>query len=150
MNIQKSIENNSRTWHLWVIGILFLFIYSIGAYDFYMVQISDINYLNSVNTNIHALGYFTDYPFAYQILWVINIIGGLAASLLLLFRSKYVVYVSLIGAISLVTLDTLTFAFRNRWDVFGSLTSIIDLIVLIVTIGFFFYSKKIVKQNIIK
>ncbi len=137
-------------WHLWFIGVLFLLIYSIGVYDFLMVHINNMDYLNSLNVKGDVIAYFTDYPLVFSVFWTINILGGLIAVVLLMFRNKWAVWVVLIATISKLCLDILTFAFLDRWDVFGPLTSLIDVTILLMTSGLFFYCWTLLKRGVLK
>ncbi len=136
--------------HLWFMGLFFILVYSIGMYDYFMVRGHNVDYLNSLNIGEAVITYFTDYPKVFLILWTINIFSGLIAPILLLFRSKWAVWGGLIAIISKLCLDVLTFAFRNRWNVFGPWLSLIDITILLITCGFFFYCKALAKRGLLK
>lgn len=149
--IKTANEHRVETpWHLWLVGVLFVLIYSIGVYDFLMVHTNNMDYLNSLNVKGDVIAYFTGYPLVFSVFWTINILGGLTAVFLLMFRNKWAVWVVLIATISKLCLDILTFAFLNRWDVFGPLTSLIDLTILLMTSGLFFYCRALLKRGVLK
>jgi ABC-type multidrug transport system permease subunit len=149
--MKPSTEDRVETpWHLWLIVVLFVLIYSIGVYDFLMVHTNNMDYLNSLNVKGDVIAYFTGYPLAFSVFWTINILGGLIAAFLLMFRSKWAVRAALTATISKFCLDILTFAFLNRWDVFGPLTSLIDVTILLMTSGLFFYCRALLKRGVLK
>lgn len=61
--------------------------------------------------------------------------GGLAAPVLLLLHSRRATRMALVSLVAQACLDVLTFAFRNRWDVFGPRSAGFDLGVLLLTLG---------------
>jgi len=149
--MKASTEDRVETpWHLWLIVVLFVLIYSIGVYDYLMVHTNNMDYLNSLNVKGDVIAYFTDYPLVFSFFWTLNILGGLIAAVLLIFRNKWAVWGVLIATISKLCLDILTFAFWNRWGVFGPLTSLIDITILLMTSGFFFYCRALLKQGVLK
>ena len=151
MNVKTSTEHHIKTQlHLWFIGVFYILVYSIGVYDYFMVHLNNIDYLNSLNVKGDVIAYFANYPLTFTILWAINVFSGPIAATLLLFRNKWAVYVGFTTAISLLCLDVMTFAFRNRWGVFGPRSSITDIIVLLITCGFFFYCRAMGKRGVLK
>jgi hypothetical protein len=149
--VKTSTENRIATpMHLWFMGVLFVFIYSIGVYDFFMVHTNNMDYLNTLNVRGDVIAYFTDYPLVFSVFWTLNILGGLIAGVLLIFRNKWAVWGVLIATISKLCLDILTFAFWNRWSVFGPLTSLTDITILLMTAGFFFYCRVLLKRGVLR
>lgn len=151
MNVKTSTEHHVKTHlHIWLIGVFFILVYSIGVYDYIMVHVNNIEYLKSLNVKGDVIAYFMNYPLVFTVLWTINVFSGPIAAVLLLFRTKWAVYAGFTTAISLLCLDVMTFAVRNRWGVFGPRTSIIDIIVLLITCGFFFYCRAMEKCSVLK
>lgn len=136
--------------HLWGIGTLFIFIYFIGSYDFVMIQVHNIGYLNSLDIKGDVMGYFTNYPLILKILWAINIISGLLAGIFLLLRKKTAILFALSSAISKLILDIFTFSFMKRWEIFGAKASCTDLSILLITFGFLIYCVRVRNKGIYK
>ena len=154
---KKNIEGKTSTehgiktpWHLWFIGVFFFLVYAIGIYDYFMVHGNNIDYLNSLNVKGDIIAYFRDYPLVFSVLWTINVFGGSIAAVLLLIRTKWAVWAGLFATMSKLCLDILTFAFMNRWGVFGPLTSLIDIMILLMTFGFLFYCRALAKRGVLK
>jgi len=143
-------DSNKTPWHLWLIALFFIFIYANGVYDYFMMLGHNPDYYKSKNYGEAVHKYFTNYPVAPLILWTINIFGSMIASLLLLFRVRWVVWVALISAISMLLLEAITFVFRNRWEVLGPSISMFDFGLLIITWAFFFYCRYLSKRELLK
>ena len=115
---KSSIEKHIKTpWHIWLIGLIFVLIYVIGIYDYFMMLGHNIDYYAYKNYGQAVVEYFTDYPILCLLFWIINVLGGFIAAILLLFRIRWAVYGAFAFAISMLCLDIITFTFRNRWKV---------------------------------
>jgi len=143
-------NSNKTPWYLWLIALFFIFIYANGVYDYFMMLGHDQDYYNSKNYGEAVHKYFTNYPVVLLILWAINIFGSMIASVLLLFRIRWIVWMALISAISMLFLEAITFAFKNRWEVLGPFISIFDLGLLIITWAFYFYCRYLARREILK
>lgn len=106
--------------------------------------------MNSLDVPGDLNFYFKNYPLIFNILWTLNVFGGLVAAILILIRTKWALTAAFVTVLSKFLLDILTFSFRNRWDVFGPQIAIGDLIVLIISIGFYFYCLKLNRRGIFK
>ncbi|MDB2105871.1 hypothetical protein [Clostridium paraputrificum] len=144
------MNNKKAPIHLWVIGITFILIYSIGIYDFLMVQGNNVNYLNSLNLKGDVVEYFTNYPFALKILWGINIFSGPLAATLLLLRKKTSIIFAIFAGVSKLILDIITFSFMGRWEVFGVKTSLTDISIILITFIFLIYCIRMRKKGVLK
>ena len=92
-------------WHLWVIGLVTTLWHAGGAYDYTMTQTRNMDYLqmaaDSAGVPLDAiLDYFGTFPAWADAAWALGVWGGLAGSILLLFRSRFALHafaVSLAG-----------------------------------------------------
>ncbi|KLE33870.1 hypothetical protein [Aurantiacibacter luteus] len=83
----------SAPWHLWLVGLLALLFTALGGYDYTMSQLGDRDYIASVlgGTGVDidtAVAYFAGFPLWMDIVWAIGVWGAVAASVLLLLRSR--------------------------------------------------------------
>lgn len=136
-------------WHFWSIGLFFIFLYAYGIYDFFMMLGHNLDYYNSKKFGENVIVYFTDYPLIPLLLWLTNIVGGVVAPILMLFRLKWAVQVSLISAISIMLLQFVTFTFMNRWETLGTWISIFDIGIMLMTFGLFIYCKMMSKRSVL-
>lgn len=128
-----------RPWHLFVIAIFMILLYSMGIYDFFMMISHNTAYYNSHHYGNIVYEYFTNYPFYFLILWVTNLLGGIIAPILLLFKNKLSRDFALISTLAQFLLLTFTFAFRNRLEVFGTDIAVFDIFILIFTLCLYIY-----------
>jgi hypothetical protein len=150
-NDNQSVKVNLKApWHLFLVAILFLLIYSIGAYDYIQIQNHNLEYINSIKSKGNLVDYFSNYPAVFNILWTINVFGGIAAALMLLLRTKWVVWVALAVLISKLILDGSTFLFRDRWEIFGPQLALTDIAVLVISAGFFFYCRRMMRGGFLR
>ncbi|BAC12874.1 hypothetical conserved protein [Oceanobacillus iheyensis HTE831] len=83
-------------------------------------------------------------------LWTINIICGMLSSILLLFRTRLVVWIAFISAVSMFLLAAIGFIFMKRWEALGTFVSLFDIGLLILTWTFYFYCRHLKKKRILK
>lgn len=137
-------------WHLWMVAIVFLAVYAIGARDYVLSLTLDEAYFDAQGYGPAQVAYFTDYPIVPAIFWTFNVAGGIVAALLLLFRSSWAAPVALVSAASQLVLSLLTFGFRNRWEVFGPWLSLFDIAVMVLTFAFWLYCRAIRARGVVR
>ncbi len=136
-------------WHLWVIGLVFLGLYVIGARDFVLTRSLDSGYFAALGYGPDQIAYFTDYPAIPAILWGTNITTGLLAAILLLLRSRWATVAALVAAISQLILLVITFGLMGRWEILGPRLSIVDIGVCMMTIGLWLYCAALSRRHIL-
>jgi len=134
--------------HLSWVGALFLLIYSIGIYDYINIHGGNLEYMSSLGVRGVA-GYFSDYPLALTVLWTINVFGGPVAAIGLLLGRRWAVWAALVVVVAKFCLDALTFLLRNRWDVFGPQASLVDVTVLLISVGFYLYCRAMANRGVL-
>lgn len=144
--MSKEKKNVRYSWHLFLIVALFLFLYGIAVYDYIMTVSHNRGYFEYLRYNQAVIDYFTDYPLVLLIFWTINVFGGIATLLLMLMRKEIAFYFSAATFVSMFLLDVITFAFRNRWNVIGAKASVIDTLMLILTLGLCIYNYFLFKK----
>jgi lipid-A-disaccharide synthase-like uncharacterized protein len=143
------MNKHKAPWHLYLVGSLFILIYSIGVYDYINIHTNNLNYITSLGARGDVVGYFSDYPLPFTALWTINVFGGPTAAIALLFRRAWAVWAALAVVAAKSGLDALTFLFRDRWDLFGPQMSLTDLTVLLISLGFFFYCRAMANRGVL-
>ena len=116
-------------WHLWLVGAFLVIFNSIGAFDYLMTTRHDAAYFEQLGYGVAQIAYFEQYPVLPAIFWTVGVIGAVAASVLLLFRSRYTVPVALIALCAQAGLDVISFGFMDRLSVFGVRQSAFDTFV---------------------
>ncbi len=141
-------ESNQTPWHLWLVGIIALLWNAIGALDYYMSQTKNEAYMSMFTPE--QLEFFYSFPPWSIALWAIAVWGGLLGSILLLFRKRAAVPVFLISLICMVINTIYIYGFTNGMEVMGDpLSLIFSVVIFIVAVFLYFYSKKLSSRNIL-
>ncbi|MDP4145406.1 MAG: hypothetical protein Q8936_13135 [Bacillota bacterium] len=148
MDLKTEIRKKTP-WHLWIISIFFIFIYAYGVYDYFMMLGHNVDYYNARGYGENVVKYFTNYPIPFLILYTTNVLTGLLAPILLLFKKKIAASIALVSAVSDTLLLILTFLFRNRLNVLGISIAIFDIGIAIITFGLYFYCNKMKERDIL-
>ncbi|CAH8704946.1 hypothetical protein M5W83_13180 [Paenibacillus thiaminolyticus] len=148
--IETSVQRIRTPWHLWFIGLFFIFLYTNGIYDYFMMRGHNEAYYSAKNYGEAVFVYFTNYPMLPLIFWTINVFSGLIAPILLLIRSRLAVQVSLISSVSILCQEFITFAFMDRWNTLGPWISLFDIGILITTFGLFIYCRSMNKRGVLR
>lgn len=140
----------SPPWHLWFVSLFYVLLNAVGVYDYVMTLGKNAAYFSSQNYGDTQIAYFTDYPLLPAIFWTIAVSSALAASILLLFRTRWAILVVVIAVVSQLCLDIVTFGFLNRWHVFGTRQSLFDIVILLLMIGLFLYSRSMSVRGVLR
>jgi hypothetical protein len=137
-------------WHFWAIGLFFVLLYGAGAYDYVMTRRHDAAYFASQNYDDTQIAYFTDYPIVPAVFWTVAVWGALAASMLLLVRSRWATPVVLVALIAQLCLDVVTFAFMDRWQILGPRLALFDGGILLLTLGLLLYCRAMSARTVLR
>lgn len=135
-------------WHLWVIGMFGVLLYGAGAYDYVMTRRHDAAYFALQNYGDAQVAYFTDYPIVPAVFWTVAVWGALTASVLLLFRSRWVTPVVFVALIFQLCLNVVTFAFMDRWQTLGLRLALFDGGILLLTVGLVLYCRAMSRRDV--
>lgn len=148
---QASSERAQRPpWHLWVVGLFFVALHVVGVYDQVMLLSQNAGYFQQQGLEEAQVAYFTSYPLPRALVWIVAIWGGLAASSLLLLRSRFAFPVALTAFVAQVILIIITFGFLNRWQVFGPRFSLFDFTILFLTAGLVLYCRAMSVRGVLR
>ncbi|MEP5937219.1 MAG: hypothetical protein ABJ239_02730 [Erythrobacter sp.] len=92
-------ESVKTPWHLWVVGILTLLWNSVGGMSYTFTR---LGMLESLGMTPDQIAYFDTYPIWANTAWALGVWGAIAASLLLLARSRHAVTAIIIATIGLI------------------------------------------------
>ena len=126
-------------WHGVLFSLFLLFLYIMGMYDFFMMLSHNAAYYLSKGYGEAVHHYFTNYPLPGLILWIGNLVSGLAAPILYLWKKNcacQVAYASFLFDLCLILFGAI---FRNRFNVFDRTIIFFDLAVLVITLLFGVY-----------
>lgn len=102
--MQQAVSARSPA-HLWIVGIASLLWNCLGAYDYTMTRMRNMDYLASAMPGIDpeaGLAWIDSMPMYAQVGWGLGVWLALLGSILLLIRSRWAVWsfgISLVGAV---------------------------------------------------
>ena len=127
-------------WHGIIFALFILFLYIMGTYDIFMMLSHNEAYYISKGYGQIVHEYFTNYPIVGLVMWIGNLMCGLLAPVLYLFKNKNaykVAYASFIFDLLLILLGAI---FNNRFEVFETNIICFDMFILIITLLFGIYT----------
>ena len=133
--------------HLWIVGILALLWNAMGAFDYLATKLPIEAYMS--NFTQEQLDYFYSIPMWMTVAWAIGVWGGLLASLALLLRKTWAVWLfglSLLGAIAGMIYS---FFLSNGMEIMGTGGTIFSIVIIIVAIFLFLYARSMARQGIL-
>ena len=86
-------------WHLWAVGIVTLLWNAIGVTSYLMTHLGK---LDAMGMTAGQIAYFASFPVWANAVWALGVWGALAASLLLLARSRHAVTAAAISVVGLI------------------------------------------------
>ncbi|GHA15732.1 hypothetical protein GCM10008090_26640 [Arenicella chitinivorans] len=138
----------STPWHLWLIGILAVAWFAMGCFDFIMTQTQNEGYMQ--NFTEAQQNYFYSFPFWAVAVWAISVWGGLIASILLLMRNKLAAPIYLASIITYLLACLHNFLLTNGADFMGTAGLIMTVIILLIAIALYFYSRAQIARGVLR
>ena len=121
-------------WHGIIFALFILFLYIMGTYDIFMMLSHNEAYYISKGYGQIVHEYFTNYPIVGLVMWIGNLMCGLLAPVLYLFKNKNVYKVAYASFIFDLLLILLGAIFNNRFEVFETNIICFDMFILIITL----------------
>ena len=125
--------------HLWIIGIVTLLWNMMGAFDYLMTQTKNASYMAQFEQA--QLDYFYNFPTWLVVFWALAVWGSVAGSVLLLMRKRQAVPVFIASFASMVITSIYNFGFSNGVEVMGSMGFVFSVVIFIVALGLWLYSR---------
>ncbi|GBF74515.1 hypothetical protein PA598K_02865 [Paenibacillus sp. 598K] len=137
-----------RPWHLWPIVLFVGFMYVMGIYDFFMMLSHNEGYYADHSYDQAVVEYFTNYPIYFMVFWIANLLAGVLAPITLTFNPKWAKNLAWISSVAGLILLLLTFTFRNRLSVLGGGVAAFDIFILLMTVSFYFYCRRMANRQV--
>jgi hypothetical protein len=127
--------------HLWIVGVVALLWNSMGALDYTMTQTRNMDYLKALTPA--QLAYFDSLPAWVTAAWALGVWGGVAGSLLLLFRKRFAVPVFAASVLGVVASHTYTYFLSNGLEVMGGGAGhlVFSAVIFVVALALFLYAR---------
>ena len=133
--------------HLWIVGVLSLLWNSVGAFDYLATQLQLESYMSQFSEE--QLAYFYGFPAWTVAAWAFGVWGSFTGSIGLLLRKKWAVIAFGVALAGLFVSSIYNFGFSNGAEMMGIGGVIFTVIIWIVAILLFLYSRAQAKSGVL-
>ena len=129
-------------WHLWVVGVLSLPWNAMGALDYTMTKLGNVEYLETFTPE--QIAYFQSFPVWANAGWALGVWASVAGSLLLLARSRHAVtaFILSLAGLAISSLYQFGMHWADLQRMFGNFPAIFTAVIWIVAIALLIYARK--------
>jgi hypothetical protein len=148
MNAMNAGETREKApIHLWIVGVLALLWNAMGAWDYLATKLRLEAYMEGFTEE--QLAYFYGFPSWVVAFWAIAVWGALLASVGLLLRRKWSVWVFGVSFVALVVTSIHNFGLSNGAEIMGSVGVIFAVVIWIISILLLMYSCWLAKRGVL-
>jgi hypothetical protein len=134
--------------HLWLIAVVATLWNSMGAVDYLMTQTKNAAYLKSFTPQ--QLDYFFGFPAWVISAWAIGVWGGVAGSLLLLFRKRIAAPVFLASVLGVIVTDIYNFGLTNGLEIMGGASAaIFPAVICAIAVALYLYARAMAAKGVL-
>lgn len=142
MNANASNDGGVRSktpLHLWVVGVLALLWNVVGAFDYLATQLELEFYMSQFTPE--QLDYFYGFPKWAVSGWAIAVWGSVLGTVFLLMRRRWAVWAFGASLVGLIVTTIYNFVLTNGAEVMGAAGSVFTVVIWVVAIFLFVYSR---------
>ncbi len=144
--IEYAFRDRSPTpWHLWVVGVLALLWSAGGALDYTATQLQLEPYMGQFNEA--QLAYFYGFPAWAVAAWACAVWGSFLGSVMLLLRRGWAHPLFGLSLIGLFVSSVYNFIMTDGMDIMGGAGAAFTAVIWVVTIGLYYYARRMVKRR---
>jgi hypothetical protein len=133
--------------HLWIVGVLALLWSAMGAFDYLATQIRWEPYVGQFTEE--QLAYFYGFPAWVVAAWAIAVWGGLLASIALLLRKSWAVWLFALSLIGLTASTVYTLGLSEGREMMGTGGAIFSGVIWLVAIFLLWYARDQAKKGVL-
>jgi len=134
--------------HLWIIGILAVLWNAVGALDYSATQLKLESYMSQFPPE--QLEYFYAFPAWAVAAWAIAVWGSLAASVGLLLRQSWSVWLFGLAILCMAVTSLYNFVLTDGARIMGSGAVMFTLVIWAIALFLFFYSRSLAKRGVLR
>ena len=135
--------------HVLTVGVLALLWNAVGAFDYVMTESRNSSHMSSFNAD--QLAYFNGFPKWAIATWAVAVWGGVAGSLLLLFRRRLAVVVFAVSLSSATLTFIYNFGLSDGLRIMGGPAALImPGVVLLIGALLFLYARWMLKNGTLR
>ena len=133
--------------HLWIVGILAVLWNAVGCFDYFATQSQMEAYMSQFTPE--QLEYFYGFPVWVDASWAIAVWGSLLASLLLLLRKAWAVWLFGLAILGMAGTSLYSFVLSDGMALMGSGAAIFTAVIWVIALFLFFYSRAMAKRGVL-
>jgi len=133
--------------HLWIVGVLALLWNALGAFDYVATEMRLDFYMSQFSEA--QLDYFYSVPAWFVACWAIAVWGSLMASVGLLMRQSWCVWLFAAALLGMAATTLYNFVLTNGAEVMGTGGAIFTAVIWVVAIFLFLYARKLTKRGVL-
>ncbi len=138
-------ERTPTPWHLWVVGVLALLWSAGGALDYTATKLEIESYMSQFTPE--QLDHFQGFPVWMVAAWACAVWGSLAGSIMLLLRRAWALPLYGVSVIGLFVSSLYTLFLSDGADIMGTTGVVFTVVIWVVTIGLYYYARRMVKRS---
>lgn len=134
--------------HLWIVGVLAVLWNAMGAVDYTATQFRVEAYLSGYTPE--QLAYFFGFPAWAVATWAIAVWSALVASLGLLLRKAWAVWLFGVSIVAMMITGIYNFALSEGIALMGTGALAFTAVIWIVAFGLFFYARAMAQRGVLR
>ena len=133
--------------HFWVVSVLALLWSAVGALDYTATKLQVDSYMGQFSPR--QLDYFYGFPGWMVVAWACSVWGSLAGSVMLLLRRSWALPLFGLSLIGLFVGGVYTFLMSDGASIMGTGGTMFTVVIWVVTIGLYYYARRMVKRRVL-
>lgn len=133
--------------HLWIVGILAVLWNAIGCFDYFATQSKLESYMSQFTPE--QLAYFYGFPVWVDAAWAIAVWGSLLASIALLLRKAWAVWLFGLAILGMAVTAVYSFLLSDGMALMGSGAVYFTGVIWIIALFLFFYAQAMAKRQVL-
>lgn len=133
--------------HLWIVGILAVLWNAIGCFDYYATQSKLESYMGQFTPE--QLEYFYGFPVWVDAAWAVAVWGSLLASIGLLLRKAWAVWLFGLAILGMVATSVYSFVLSDGMALMGSGAAYFTIVIWIIALFLFFYAQAMSRKGVL-
>jgi hypothetical protein len=134
--------------HLWIVGVLAVLWNAIGCFDYYATQSKLESYMSQFTPE--QLEYFYGFPMWVDAAWAIAVWGSLLASIGLLLRKTWAVWLFGLAILGMVVTTVYNFVLSDGMAIMGREAAIFTAVIWAIALFLFFYAKAMARKGVLR
>ena len=133
--------------HLWIVGVLALLWNAVGAFDYLATEMRLDFYMSQLSQA--QLDYFYGFPAWVVACWAIAVWGSLLASIGLLLRRRWSVWLFGLALVGMAATTVHNFLLTNGAEIMGSGAAVFTVVIWVIAVGLFVYARWMAKRGVL-